>query len=356
MNTSLDKSTNMGGKTYTVYIHKNKINGKVYIGQTRTPVHKRWQDGKGYKGCILFERAINKYGWDNFEHIIFADNLTKEESSQMEKDLIAQYDSTNPQKGYNISVGGDSGHTGVPMNEDARKKISEAQKGKVISQETRNKMSLAQAGRVPIEAIQKAAELHSIPIVQLTKNGAYVARYPSAAEAERQTDIDANTINACRNGKNKSAGDFLWIAESEYNGNLKNNNFYYHNDHLRPIVQLSKSGQYIGEFPSCKAAQIAMNKRNSNSINSCCRGDTKSAYGFIWVYKDEYDENQDYSYKREPYGNQYAVIQMDLNRNFIAEFDTVKKANQATGVNYCCICECCNGTQKTAGGFIWERK
>jgi predicted GIY-YIG superfamily endonuclease len=58
----LNKNDIINENKYTIYMHKNKINGKIYIGQTRTSVNDRWQDGKGYKGCTLFDRAINKYG------------------------------------------------------------------------------------------------------------------------------------------------------------------------------------------------------------------------------------------------------------------------------------------------------
>jgi group I intron endonuclease len=285
---------------YTVYMHKNKINDKVYIGQTSTSVDQRWRDGKGYKGCTLFEKAINKYGWDNFEHIIMADNLTKEVSSQMEKDLITLYDSRNPQKGYNISIGGDSGHAGVSMSIEARRKIGESQKGKIVSQETRRKMSLASKGRSPSAlALQMASKTHNIEVVQLTLSGEYVSSYCSSAEASRQTGINESTINACCNNRdnNKSAGGFLWMKESDYE--LANSNeLSYKNDHFRPVVQLTKLGQYVTEFNTCKDAQKAMGKEKSNNINQCRRGNSKSAYGFIWIYKDEYNPDKDYTYKK----------------------------------------------------------
>lgn len=344
-------------KCYTIYIHKNKENNKVYIGQTSTSVNNRWQNGKGYKGCTLFERAINKYGWDGFEHIIVAENLTKEESCQMEKDLIKMYDSTNPQKGYNISIGGDSGHAGVKLSEETRRKISKKNKGKTVSQETREKMSLSSKGRKLSDlAYQKAIEYHSIEVIQLTKDGEFVNQYSSIAEASKQTGINVSTIESCVNKKRyKSAGGFIWVKASEYIDNCFDELFY-KNDHLKPVIQLDKMGKYVDEFGSCVEAQIAIGKNNSHNINQCCRGEIKSAYGFIWVYKDQYDINKDYSYKKESYGNQYAVIQLSTDGKIIAEFNSVMEAHDATGINYSCICECCRGTQKTAGGFIWKKK
>lgn len=58
--------------TYCVYAHINKVNGKIYIGQTCRKPEYRWNDGKGYKECTYFYNAIEKYGWDNFDHEILA--------------------------------------------------------------------------------------------------------------------------------------------------------------------------------------------------------------------------------------------------------------------------------------------
>ena len=64
-----------------IYIHRNLINGKVYIGQTKTTLNARARkDGSGYKGCLIFYNAIQKYGWENFCHAIL------EKSSEEEAD------------------------------------------------------------------------------------------------------------------------------------------------------------------------------------------------------------------------------------------------------------------------------
>ena len=90
---------------YVVYIHKNKINGKIYVGQTHN-VKKRWIPS-AYIGSTRFYNAIKKYGWENFEHIIVKSNLTKEEANIEEINLIKKYQSTDINYGYNITNGGD---------------------------------------------------------------------------------------------------------------------------------------------------------------------------------------------------------------------------------------------------------
>lgn len=63
-------------KTYTVYMHVSPSN-KVYVGMTKRNPVKRWgYNGYCYKNNDHFSRAIKKYGWDNFQHLILFSNLT----------------------------------------------------------------------------------------------------------------------------------------------------------------------------------------------------------------------------------------------------------------------------------------
>lgn len=91
--------------TWCIYKHTNKINGKVYIGQTCQRPKERWQNGKGYIGCPKFWAAIEEFGWDAFEHEILIDNIsTQDEANEFEQKYIAEYDSYH--NGYNSTLGG----------------------------------------------------------------------------------------------------------------------------------------------------------------------------------------------------------------------------------------------------------
>lgn len=88
-------------KKYCVYMHKNKINNKVYIGITFRKPEDRWQKGWGYHKQLKFFNAILKYGWDNFEHIILEEQIENEEEAlKKETYYIKKYNSI--QNGYNI--------------------------------------------------------------------------------------------------------------------------------------------------------------------------------------------------------------------------------------------------------------
>ncbi len=94
-------------EVHYIYMHKNKINNKIYIGQTIQYPENRWKNGAGYKTCTYFYRAIQEYGWDNFEHIILVEKeMSQEETDKLEEYYIDLYDATNPNKGYNILKGG----------------------------------------------------------------------------------------------------------------------------------------------------------------------------------------------------------------------------------------------------------
>lgn len=91
---------------YTVYMHISPSN-KRYIGITSQKIERRWRNGKGYTNNIHFANAINKYGWDNFQHIIIAKRLTKEVAEWLEIELIREWNTTDINKGYNVNLGGE---------------------------------------------------------------------------------------------------------------------------------------------------------------------------------------------------------------------------------------------------------
>lgn len=96
-------------RTWTVYAHINKTNGKIYIGLTKQKPEDRWRDGKGYRNNVYFWKAIQKYGWDGFDHEIIASGLTKDEASKFEEVLIDLLDLLDHSKGYNLYRGGGCG-------------------------------------------------------------------------------------------------------------------------------------------------------------------------------------------------------------------------------------------------------
>lgn len=94
--------------SWKVYIHTTP-NNKYYIGITSRDVEKRWQKGTGYVNNPYFYNSILKYGWDNIQHEIVAENLTMQEAANFEMILISKLKSNNSKSGYNLSPGGEKG-------------------------------------------------------------------------------------------------------------------------------------------------------------------------------------------------------------------------------------------------------
>jgi group I intron endonuclease len=92
-----------------IYIIKNTVNSKVYIGQTRTSVDQRWKEHLRHAqyGDQVINRAMKKYGVDKFyiETLEICDVSILDEREVYYIDL---YDSTDKSKGYNVSIGGNT--------------------------------------------------------------------------------------------------------------------------------------------------------------------------------------------------------------------------------------------------------
>lgn len=66
---------------YKVYCHLFP-NGKRYIGITKQRLAIRFKNGYGYQRCPIMWKAIQKYKWENIEHNVLFENLTKEEAER----------------------------------------------------------------------------------------------------------------------------------------------------------------------------------------------------------------------------------------------------------------------------------
>lgn len=93
-----------------IYKITNKINGKCYIGQTRdfkNRIRKHIKDSKwDKKSHYPLYRAINKYGWDNFDIDIIDDCFDLDDMNKKEEFWIKKYNSTISKYGYNVQAGG----------------------------------------------------------------------------------------------------------------------------------------------------------------------------------------------------------------------------------------------------------
>ena len=196
----------MEEKNYTVYMHKNKINGKVYIGITKQKPQYRWNDGNGYK-TQLFYKAILKYGWDNFEHYILFEHLTKQEAEYKEIQLIKKYNSHCGKYGYNVLDDINKHRTERNLRkkrkkrevkETTKEKLRKANLGKHLSLETKNKLSKLRKGKSNLKNMKKIICIET----NIIYNGLIIA--------SQKTNINFKNIQSVCSGRSKTAGGYHW--------------------------------------------------------------------------------------------------------------------------------------------------
>lgn len=243
---------------YKIYCHLNKINGKRYIGQTKTSVQKRWGcNGYEYthkRPNSLFAKAINKYGWDNFEHQILFENLTKEEANQKEIELIAFYKSNNKNYGYNLTAGGNSN----TLNEEQK--------------EQRSKLNYIMWENGTFKkAINKEVYCIELDLI-----------FESVLEAERLTGVDNSTIQkVCKN-------------QLKYAGFLPNGqplHWIYVKDKNDKIIQELKNKKEILKGIKIPIECIELNKIFNSSKEAAEYFQTQPETIRRWVRKGQNNKN-----------------------------------------------------------------
>lgn len=200
----------MAKTNYSVYAHVNLINRKVYVGISKDPELRWGKNGCLYKGS-LFGKAINKYGWDNFDHMILETDVTLGQAKILEKLYIKALDAKAP-NGYNLTDGGE-GTQGYHLSEDAKRRISkrmkEVRKGVTFSDE--HKKSLSEARKKMLsDKIKNGEKLPARrrPVLQYDKCGNLIAEFDSALEACISLGI-SHVHDVC-DGIRKTAGGYIW--------------------------------------------------------------------------------------------------------------------------------------------------
>ena len=192
--------------------------GKKYIGKTKTDLKTRAKKNfVGYKGCVAFYNAIQKYGWENFE-VEILEECPIEVLLEAETQYILDMDTTNPDKGYNIvtdyyeflatlkkiPVYSYDGETGIFI--EKFDSISDAERAMGVYRGSIRRIINSPTHHVR-NRLWKTEFFQSVPIVknnvQATskkvyqydpKTGDFLKEFSSIREAARQTGYDRNTI------------------------------------------------------------------------------------------------------------------------------------------------------------------
>jgi len=211
-------------KEFIVYMHENKINHKKYIGITCQKPTQRWRGGKGYK-IGVFKNAIDKYGWNNFNHIVLYEHLTKEDACLKEQKLIKQYNTMDNNYGYNLCEGGNL-TLGYHHTKDSKLKMSKSKKGmydgknnpmygrsgilapmygKHLTEEHKRKISEAKKGKANYhtKTLYKKVDQYDL-------DGNYIKTWESISSIEKELNIKGTHISRVCRGKRKTTGGYVF--------------------------------------------------------------------------------------------------------------------------------------------------
>lgn len=296
-------------KIWYVYMHTNKINNKKYIGITgQNRYWDRWRsDGSGYKTQV-FGRAIEKYGWNNFDHKILKEVETESEACELEQYYIQKYKSNNKDFGYNISMGGEGTLTGLY-----------------------NLPSM------------------SVPVYQYDLNGNFLAEFPSIMEAERNTGISNSAICACCKGTNNYTKDYIWSYEKHKKiDKVDPKQIRYDlitKKQEKKVYQYDLSGVFIKEYKSLSEASRITNI-NFKDISACClKKRIKQAGGYIWSY--DYCEYVD-PYKLKVRNNN--VYKYNIDGNLLDIYNNVDEAVANNNISKQTLYRACSKSNK--GNYV----
>lgn len=188
-----------------LYCHTNLTNGKKYWGTTtKINPEDRWKSGKGYSQknkngkYTYFHYAIQKYGWDNFQHDIVTYCLDKETLDAAEIYWIKATRSNEIEFGYNMQNGGNS--VGKHSDE-SKKKISKSKignthwLGKKHSEETKKKISERNKGQISWNTGKNHSDETCKKMSELKKGK------PSPMKGKNHSEESKEKISIAKKGK-----------------------------------------------------------------------------------------------------------------------------------------------------------
>ena len=267
--------------TWLIYKHTLTVDcphkGWSYIGQTsKSDPTGRWRkDGSGYFSytqtgqLLVFAKAIEKYGWENFSHEILEDDIpTLQEANARERYWIDYYHTyvNDPNcAGYNMTRGGD-GSVGFKHSEETKslikQRVSEAfpdgrygknhpMYGKHHTEETKRKISNSKLKNPNNGRLGKT-------LSEETKEKLRVANL-----GKRLTDEQKEIFAQKRNKTLKENGTDIirWVSVNQYD----------------------LAGNFIKTWPKMRDASYTLNIPQGN-ITKVCQGIRKYAGGYIWRY------------------------------------------------------------------------
>lgn len=300
---------------WIVYIHivPKLLSGydwdKYYVGITCQNPKTRWKkNGKGYETQIFY-KAIQKYGWNNIQHEIIAEHLTKDEAKSFEQILIKKLKSNKRQYGYNITEGGDSGpgtnHYGIAVAKyDLNGNFNKAYLNMSIA-ENECKIPRNNIRNACLGIVRRASnfqwrfinDFNNVPqkiepykkwkrpskrIIQYDEYGNFVRIWENINEICNVLRLNKNTLYTHLNKRKAIYAGYQWRYEGEEPPTVTLKNTY---KSFRIYYKYSKDGKYIDKYLGFKQIKEKYNI-NKGQFDICLR-DILDNYcnGFRWTNK-----------------------------------------------------------------------
>ena len=206
-----------------IYIIKNFINNKVYIGQTSRNIEIRWKEH--LRHCTSQDqplyKAMVKYGKEKF-YIQCLEECPDSILNEREKYWIDYFDSYN--NGYNATLGGQDNFTMTSKVEQVlnlwynkytvNKIVEETGLNVETVRSYLNKNGVTHED-IRVRANKAIGKSRSKAILQYDLDGNFIKEWSSSMEVERELSISHGNIGSVCTGKRKSAGGFIWKHKGE---------------------------------------------------------------------------------------------------------------------------------------------
>ena len=111
----------------------------------------------------------------------------------------------------------------------------------------------------------------------------------------------------------------------------------------KPICQLTYSGELVKIWYSLNEIKENTNY-NIPNIKKTCKGINSNSYGYLWIYKSDYDSNNTHTWK--PSNNYKSVVLLDDNGQILNEFISIKEASEYLGIDRTTVRSTCNNRWK----------
>ena len=320
-------------KNWTVYKHIAP-NGKVYVGIS-SDIKRRWAANGYYYHLAdtVFSRALNKYGWDSFQHVIIQKGLTKQEACDMEKKLIAYYKAKK--LSYNITDGGE-GYCGKHSEEHNRHKVE---------------------SRIANSTIE---------YLVIDKDFNYIVCRTEKEVAEYLGGVQRNISHLLRQPVGYTfKKHFIWKHEKDAPIDI---------EFIRTQIEKALWLRHQKALVNCRIAGKMGGRSSANTIEKMSAEERKQKYGHSGMKGKHHSEetikkmkekakDRDMSKaiearKQRPYFPTHTkpIIQYLMTGELVNEFVSITQASRDTGIIKSGIVNCLSGRAKSSGGYRWQYK